>query len=428
MSYNKNISVYFAGALLLLEVTECFYALTQWIGFFESGNPRYGFTGSFYNPGPFACYIALGVPVAVRMMVKVDNRLQRWLGMGIVALSAILLPATMSRTAIAACIVGCLISVCDELRESITKKRIILCASTFIVGAGMIYFVKRDSADGRLLMWKVATIAAKEIPTTGVGWEQVAGAFGNAQEAYFANGHGSEQERTVADAPQYVFNEYLQVAIAFGPLASIGMIAVLVGGIIVALHSHNYAIGGSAVAVSIVMFASYPLQFPLFTVTIALIVCSAWLTSECGTLGWSMVCVIAVLCVLFLTHSDTVDVQPESAVAHSLHKSKEYRRSNDYLLKLLPYTSDPMPLNILGKNYRAMGMPDSAEHYLRRSTYRCPNRLYPHYLLMQLYGDSTYLHLELQRREARHILTSLEKIPSRAIEEMRDEAKKVFQL
>ena len=50
-----------------------------------------------------------------------------------------------------------------------------------------------------------------------------------------------------------------------------------------------------------------------------------------------------------------------------------------------------MILNIIAKNYRALGQPDSAEHYLQKSVNRCPNRLYPHYLLMQLYGDSTFL-------------------------------------
>ena len=168
MPHIRNISDYTIYILLMLVGLQCLSGISQLIGLIESGNPRYTFTGSFYNPGPFACYLATGVPVALRMAMTGNNKLQRWFGMGVVALSAILIPATMSRTAIAACIVGCLISVCDELRESITKNRIILCAAIFIIGSGLIYFVKRDSADGRLLMWKVAAIAAKEVPTTVV--------------------------------------------------------------------------------------------------------------------------------------------------------------------------------------------------------------------------------------------------------------------
>ena len=62
---------------------------TQWIGFFESGNPRYGFTGSFYNPGLFACYLAVGVPVALRIAVTENYKFQRWFGVGVVVMSYI---------------------------------------------------------------------------------------------------------------------------------------------------------------------------------------------------------------------------------------------------------------------------------------------------------------------------------------------------
>ena len=95
--------------------------------------------------------------------------------------------------------------------------------------AGGIYIVKKNSADGRLLMWKVAVQAAMEVPLTGVGWSDVAGTYGEAQEQYFASGKGSEQEIMVADAPEYVFNEYLQIAIAYGPLAAAGVIVMIAG-------------------------------------------------------------------------------------------------------------------------------------------------------------------------------------------------------
>ena len=62
----------------------------------------------------------------------------------------------------------------------------------------------------------------------------------------------------------------------------------------------------------------------------------------------------------------------------------------------------------------------------QKSVNRCPNRLYPHYLLMQLYGDSTFFNPVRQRQEARLILNTREKIHSRAIEEMREEANEIL--
>ena len=108
----------------------------------------------------------------------------------------------------------------------------------------------------------------------------------------------------------------------------------------------------------------------------------------------------------------------------ALHKSGQWEKSNEVMMDLLSHSSDPMPLNIIGKNYTELNMRDSAEHYLHRSTLRCPNRLYPHYLLMKLYlrqpADSA-----AARREAKILLSTKEKVPSPAIEEMREEAGKL---
>ena len=105
----------------------------------------------------------------------------------------------------------------------------------------------------------------------------------------------------------------------------------------------------------------------------------------------------------------------------ALHKSGQWEKSNEVMMDLLSHSSDPMPLNIIGKNYTELNMRDSAEHYLHRSTLRCPNRLYPHYLLMKLYmkepTDSA-----AARREAKILLSTKEKVPSPAVEQMRKEA------
>ena len=45
---------------------------------------------------------------------------------------------------------------------------------------------------------------------------------------------------------------------------------------------------------------------------------------------------------------------------------------------------------------------------------------------MQLYGDSLSPNPDAQRREAEYILNTREKIPSLAVEEMRQEAEKVL--
>lgn len=346
-----------------------------------------------------------------------------------VFLCAILIPSTLSRTACVACVIGGCVACSDRIyakHKSWGNLRwgiALMILAAIIVG---IYMVKKDSADGRLLLWKVAVRAAVESPINGVGWDRVAGAYGEAQEQYFASNEGSETEVLVADAPEYVFNDYLQVAIAYGIPTAIAMIAVVVGGIKVAMRNKEYGLAGSAVAVAVVMMASYPLQFPLFVVTIGLILVGCYLSSTNGWINVLGSLAVITACTLFMTHNSTVDVRSEFSISHSLHKMKEYRKSNDILLSLMSHSSDPMILNIIGKNYQSLTMPDSAEYFFEKSVNRCPNRLYPHYLLMNLYADSTNYNQVKMLREAEILVTKKEKIPSPAVEEMRQKAREII--
>lgn len=86
-----------------------------------------------------------------------------------------------------------------------------------------------------------------------------------------------------------------------------------------------------------------------------------------------------------------------------------------------------MILNIIGKNYQALGVPDSATHYMRKSTLRCPNRMYPHYLLMQLYADSVSFDRDKCMEEANAILSMPVKISSPAVDDMRRDANLTLQ-
>lgn len=414
--YNLVLFEILVGTLQLIKMT-------------DSLTPTNIIRGNFYNTGPYACFLSVIFPIVLRMSSGIsNNKFQKWVGMGIVLCCAILIPATMSRTAIIACVIGGSIALsCKWNLKRLGKTKLLITGVFCVIIAGGIYLIKKESADGRFLMWKVAAQAVMEVPPTGVGWTNVAGTYGEAQEKYFASGNGSEQEILVADAPEYVFNEYFQIAIAYGPAVAIMTVALITGGFIIAVRNKNYGFAGSIAAVATVMFASYPLQFPLFAVTIALILIGGWLSSPSGIISFTATAIIVVITCLFLTHSETRDVRNDFAVAHSLHRGRNYRKSNALLIGMLPQSADPMILNIIGKNYQSLGMGDSAEYYLQKSVNRCPNRLYPHYLLMQLYGDTSYLNPAARQREARILLDMKEKIPSPAVEEMREEAKSVLE-
>ncbi len=108
---------------------------------------------------------------------------------------------------------------------------------------------------------------------------------------------------------------------------------------------------------------------------------------------------------------------------HSLHKLKEYNSSTAILKEAMAHSCDPMILNIIGKNYQAIGKYEKAEEYFIRSTHRLPGRIYPYYLLAKLYAEPEYQHPEKLKQAIQIVLTKEPKVQSTAIREMREEVK-----
>lgn len=107
----------------ILEYKEVGIGILQWLGIKPSHHPAFAFTGSFYNPGPYACYLAISVPVAIYVMTNSNNRLIKWGASVLVFLCSFLIPATLSRTAIAACILGSLVAMTGHFLHYLKKLR-----------------------------------------------------------------------------------------------------------------------------------------------------------------------------------------------------------------------------------------------------------------------------------------------------------------
>ena len=110
--------------------------------------------------------------------------------------------------------------------------------------------------------------------------------------------------------------------------------------------------------------------------------------------------------------------------AHSLHKAGEWEASTEILKETMRISSDAMILNIIGKNYQALGQYKEAESWFIRSTHRLPNRIYPYYLLAKLYAEHPkYFPREKLEWAVRMVLEKEAKVESTAIKQMREEIK-----
>ncbi|MBO5000808.1 MAG: O-antigen ligase family protein [Bacteroidaceae bacterium] len=411
-----------AGAL------EAVWGLLQVYGYEPSNHSLYALTGSFYNPGPYSGFLAMCLPLALHEWLE-GKRIWKHLALVAWVLMLVVLPSGMSRSAWLAALVASGYVLGMHYRDRLYRFRKFFWIGgllLILLGVGA-YHWKKDSADGRLLMWKVAIQAVLEYPWQGVGWENVAGAYGDAQERSFASGVASEQEVHVAGAPEYVFNEYLQVAMAWGVPALCGIL-LLVGGCFCLGHrGRMFGVCGALLSLSVFSFSSYPFQFLEFIVAFGALLVACLMRLRNVYLQVAVLIIGIGVCLYLYDYREEHPMRKAHTMfnrAHSLHKAGEWEASTEILKETMRISSDAMILNIIGKNCQALGEYKEAEEWFIRSTHRLPNRIYPYYLLAKLYAEHPkYFPREKLEWAVRMVLEKEAKVESTAIKQMREEVK-----
>ena len=411
-----------AGAL------EAVWGLLQVYGYEPSNHSLYALTGSFYNPGPYSGFLAMCLPLALHEWLA-GKRIGKHLALVAWVLMLVVLPSGMSRSAWLAALVASGYVLGMHYRDRLYRFRKFFWIGgllLILLGVGA-YHWKKDSADGRLLMWKVAIQAVLEYPWQGVGWKNVAGAYGDAQEGYFASGVATEQEKHVAGAPEYVFNEYLQVAMAWGVPALCGIL-LLVGGCFCLGHrGRMFGVCGALLSLSVFSFSSYPFQFLEFIVAFGALLVACLMRLRNVYLQVAVLIIGIGVCLYLYDYREEHPMRKAHTMfnrAHSLHKAGEWEASTEILKETMRISSDAMILNIIGKNCQALGEYKEAEEWFIRSTHRLPNRIYPYYLLAKLYAEHPkFFPREKLEWAVRMVLEKEAKVESTAIKQMREEVK-----
>ena len=480
-------------SLLVTALLEEVWGLLQLYGVCPSQHNLFLTTGSFFNPGPYAGYLAVTTPIALYYVctdfrvfscpfhVRLSGFYVRWVVSAGVLLGALLvLPPAMSRAAWVAVSAGCLMVVWQLFRRSPAwkscvsrhRKRVAAWGGVLLIGLSLgcagLYHLKKDSADGRLLIWKVAMGVLPEHPW-GVGLNRFSGTYGEAQAAYFAAGLGSEQEKYVAGAPEYAFNEYVQLCMELGFVPFL----LFIGWAIYMLRacsgsSTSRGSGRSAVSgawVSLLVFATMSYPFSVLPFVILLVFLAAYaMPMEPVRRQWLATCgaATALLAVAFCLYNRYPtyaaykrweEVKPLYSLGYyeglgeeyeKLHpylcdkvqflfeygqvlcKTGQYERSNAVLSEACRISCDPMLYNVMGRNYQALKQYGQAEAAFTQSANIVPNRHYPHYLLAKLYmeqGDTLKA-----KAKAQYVIAKEPKVPSRAIEEMKEEMKAILEV
>ena len=368
-------------------ISETLESLLQIIGKHASSHSNFIMTGSFENPGPFGGFIAIMLAI-LGAYVLLNRNVDKWyekalvvLSMTSCALCIIVLPASMSRAAWLALGVAALVFGLKELNLADwigqhKRSAIITSVLVLMVMTG-VFFIKKDSAIGRLHIWNIELRAIADKPWTGHGKGSVLGVYGETQAEYFAEKDRLEIIKKVAGCPEYAFNEYLKIGVEYGIPTMFAVIAMLIVLIILLLKVRSpFAYG--LIAFCVFAFFSYPLSV-------------VKIKSEAEK-QWESV--------RFLSGMEAYEDAVEEYAplyedlkdnyrylydyGYALYKCGRHEESNNFLKEGSRISSDPMFYNIMGRNNEALGLYEAAEYCYMYSHNMVPSRIYPLSLLMKM--------------------------------------------
>ena len=377
--------------LLIMNVIvlyECSFGLLQYLGICASGHSSFAMTGSFANPGPYGGLIAILLAILGTYVIQNHNA-QKWYDKVLMILSyvscvlcVIVLPASMSRAAWLALGIAVLVFGFKglNLADLIRKHKAFAAIASVVVIIVMIglFFLKKDSAIGRLHIWHMELRAIVEEPLTGYGKGTILGVYGNTQAEYFAEKERPEIITKVAGCPEYAFNEYFKIGVEYGIPAMLGVITALIL-VIVLLLKYRSPFAYGLIAFCVFAFFSYPLE-------------AINIKSEAEK-KWESIRYLASMELyedaaeeLAPLYNDLKDnYRFIYDYGYALHKCNRYQESNEILKEGAKISSDPMFYNIIGKNQEGLGLYEEAEKSYLHAHYMVPQRLYPLTLLMRMH-------------------------------------------
>lgn len=242
--FSNNTIKWLYAALIIGGTIQAIYGNLQLWGYYPSHHSLFKITGSFFNPGPYAGYISSVFTVTLGFFIfKIRSRSPKrilringlkwrallkilmWVATGFMSLA---LAATHSRAALLALSGSLGFLLYNRYRNKINllfnslvnlpAKKLSLTVLAIILSGFLftsLYYLKKDSANGRLLIWKVSLNMIGDKPVFGYGFDQFKVQYMDYQADFFKH-HPDSNQVMVAGDTNYAFNEPLQLTVENG--------------------------------------------------------------------------------------------------------------------------------------------------------------------------------------------------------------------
>ncbi len=431
---NGIVPVLFA----LLSLSICVYGFLQYAGVYPSRNSYFDMTSFFINPAPLALFLTVLCPYLALSLfetIQVEEwtlwfTIQKIVIFVSLLSSLIIIVLAWSRTSwVALVVMTAVYFIVFRRRKKIGLLYLMGVAAGLLLLVGGLYFLKPQSANGRLLTYLVSFHVWEHAPLFGVGWHNYSFYYNQFQAAYFQH-HPASIFRRLADDMGAYYNEFLRIAVELG----ITGLILFIGSLFVSFNFSKLKSAPPLVKAAWLSTAgiitaglfSYPISQPfvlvLFIFNLAVLAhYGDHVLFRVGKLKLKAVAGAVMLAALVLIYHNSVILQASLTWEKAFHTVTEdsekgleiytrlYPKLKAYPAFLYNYGYE---LSMVGRYSKSLVMLQKARenmynqdlllrtgyvqmklnHYKKaeqsylQAKYLIPSRLAPRYLLMQLYG------------------------------------------
>lgn len=422
--------------LYAVVVMQAGFGVLQYAGIFSSNHYAFPVTGSFENPAGFAAVLAMGFPIGGYLFSKAKNMERYFIVSGIVIIVMAIF-FSGSRTGILAVVVSLFVFFLlqtDIIRKfkqyKFHKLLLIFIFCLLASGAFTLYHQKKDSADGRLLIWKVSSEMVKDKPVFGHGYGAFKAEYMDYQAEYFKNNPSSKYAQ-LADNVKHPFNEFIKITVEFGIvglIAALSLFLFVLWKIIKSGNEDKKLVFSGLVSFLIFACFSYPLQYIAVWLLFALYLLALFPSkaikfrnTPVSITVRSMIVVICVFSLFSLTKQMQAEIKWKTIAVNSLKGNtekmlpeyeklysrslkrnsfflynygaelnivKQYDKSIEILTECEKRFNDYDLQMLLADNYHKKGKTKKAIEIYQHASNMVPCRFLPLYHLTKLYQES----------------------------------------